>query len=174
MDFLILCLIALSLSMDAFSLSIIYGSGNINIKTIKKLSLIVGIYHFVMPIFGMCVGKIVSDVLHLSSHLIVTIIFLIIGIQMIIETFKKNENKKYETTQLALFALAVSMDSFSIGIGLLDLTNNYLLAPILFFIFSTIFTYIGLKLGKYFNKKYGKYATFIGGIILIILGIFHM
>ena len=52
MHIFIVITIAISLSMDAFSLSLLYGTLNLEKKFIWKLSLIVSIYHFFMPILG--------------------------------------------------------------------------------------------------------------------------
>ena len=49
MNLFLLFIIAISLSMDAFSLSLAYGTLDINKKEIITLSIIVGIYHFFMP-----------------------------------------------------------------------------------------------------------------------------
>ena len=45
-------LMAIGLSMDAFSLAIIYGTNGIDRKKIILLSLVVGIFHFIMPNLG--------------------------------------------------------------------------------------------------------------------------
>ena len=50
-------LIAVSLSMDAFSLALIYGTQGITKKDKVLLSLIVGIYHFIMPLIGVTIGN---------------------------------------------------------------------------------------------------------------------
>ena len=52
MYFFITLLTGIALSLDAFSLSIIYGTVIIDKKIIFKLSLLVGIFHFFMPLFG--------------------------------------------------------------------------------------------------------------------------
>ena len=49
---LYLFLIGISLSMDAFSLSLVYGLNKITKKDKLLLSIIVAIYHFIMPIIG--------------------------------------------------------------------------------------------------------------------------
>ena len=61
--------------------------------------------------------------------------------------------------EILLFALAVSLDSFSVGIGLKALTNNYIIAVTIFSLTSFIFTYIGLLLGKKINTLIGTYKT---------------
>ena len=73
-----------------------------------------------------------------------------------------------------LFAVGVSIDSFSAGIGLNAITNNMIFAVIIFSITSFCFTYIGLLIGKYANRLLGVYATIFGAILLLIIGIFHL
>lgn len=46
MDLVHLILIGISLSMDAFSLSMIYGTLNLERKSIVFLSFLVGVFHF--------------------------------------------------------------------------------------------------------------------------------
>lgn len=175
MNIILVFLIAISLSMDAFSLSLAYGTISLSKNDIKLLSVIVGVYHFFMPILGMLIGNFILNVLKINDNLLVFVIFLFIGISMLIESFKKGEKvKKLKITEMILFGLAVSIDSFSIGIGLNAISNNFLICSIIFSITSFVFTYIGLVLGNKLNQLIGKVATFIGGITLIILGIIYI
>ena len=172
MNIILLFLIAVSLSMDAFSLAIAYGTLNLSKKEINILSLIVGIYHFFMPIIGMYIGKYILNIIRLDEDIIVLLIFSIIGLNMIIESFKKEETiKKMHLLEMISFGFAVSIDSFSIGIGLNKLTSKPIIASIIFSLVSFIFTYIGLIFGKKLNVFLGKYATILGGLTLILLGI---
>jgi putative Mn2+ efflux pump MntP len=170
-----LIIIAISLSMDAFSLSLAYGTLNLKKDYINKLSLIVGIYHFVMPLLGFTIGKMILKIIPINPNIIVAIVLSFIGIEMIIETFKKEESIKImPLKEMLLFGLAVSIDSFSVGIGLTAITDKYIKAPLLFSIASFIFTNIGLKIGKRINEIIGKISTLIGGITLIIIGITYL
>ena len=58
-SFIIIFLIAISLSMDAFSLSLAYGIEGINPKNKIMLSFVVGIYHFIMPLIGLIFSNII-------------------------------------------------------------------------------------------------------------------
>ena len=49
---MLIVLTALALSMDAFSLAIIYGINQIRLKQAIILSVLVGINHFLFPILG--------------------------------------------------------------------------------------------------------------------------
>ena len=74
MSILIILVIAISLSMDAFSLSLAYGTLNLKEKDIHALSFTVGIYHFIMPLFGIMVGTIILKFLPLNPKWIVFIV----------------------------------------------------------------------------------------------------
>ena len=175
MNIILIFIIAVSLSMDAFSLSLAYGTISLTKKEIKILSVIVGIYHFFMPILGMIMGSFIFKVLKINQNIIILIIFGFIGINMIIESFKKEEKiNKMKISEMILFGLAVSIDSFSVGFGLNNISNSFIMCSIIFSITSFIFTYIGLLLGNKLNQLIGKISTLIGGITLIILGIIYV
>lgn len=162
--------LAISLSMDAFFLSLAYGSLNLNKKTMYKLSIIVGLYHFFMPILGILFG----ELLKIKSDYIVSAIFIIIGINMILELKNKREIKPLSGFYMLLFGLGVSIDSFTVGIGLSRLMKFTMLCPVMFSIVSALFTYIGLFLGKKINEIIGDIAIILGGLTLIILGVYYI
>lgn len=175
MNIILIFLIAVSLSMDAFSLSLAYGTINLNKKEINILSIIVGIYHFFMPIFGMFIGSYIIKFIHIGEDLIILVIFSLIGINMIIESRTAQEKAKHmKLREMLLFGLAVSIDSFSVGIGLNNISNNFIVCSSIFSITSFTFTYLGLKLGKKLNLLIGKVATLLGGIALILFGIIYV
>ena len=173
MELYTIVFVALALSMDAFSLSLAYGTININKKDGVSLSIVVGLYHFFMPLLGNYLG---SSILHhfpIPSNLIILIILLFIGINLIKESFEEQTDfHKMTFLELLTFGFAVSMDSFSIGIAIETITDNPLLSSFLFSIFSFSFTLLGLLLGKKVSQLLGKFATFLGGILLIGIGIF--
>ena len=168
-------LIALSLSMDAFSLSLAYGTLKMEKASKLKLSIIVGLYHFFMPLLGDIVGYNIINLLPIKPEVILFMILFFIGVEMIIESFKDNKSIKYlDLFGMLLFAFAVSLDSFTTGLGLNVIYNNKFVSIILFSISSFIFTYIGLNLGEYINHKLGKISTFFGGLTLILIGLFYI
>ena len=175
MNIILIFIIAVSLSMDAFSLALAYGTISLSKKEINLLSIIVGIYHFFMPILGMLIGSFITKVIHLGGDLITLIIFVFIGINMIIEGIKGQEEvKQMKLSEMILFGLAVSIDSFSVGIGINNISNNFMLCSSIFSITSFVFTYLGLLLGNKLNELIGKLATLLGGFTLIILGIIYV
>ena len=94
MHIFLIITIAVSLSMDAFSLSLAYGTLNLRKKDIISLAVIVGIYHFFMPLLGNLAGSMFLKVFPVSPELIVFVVLGFIGVQMIIEGIRGNEEIK--------------------------------------------------------------------------------
>ena len=111
-DTLIYFFMALGLSMDAFSLSLAYGTTNIPMKKKLLLSISVGIFHFFMPKLGALLGnELLLDYLT-KANFLVGIIFLILGVEMFIS--RKDDKKGIITNFLSIliFSFRVSIDSF--------------------------------------------------------------
>jgi len=170
-SFFTILLIGISLSMDAFSLALVYGMQGMSPKKKIILSLIVGIYHFIMPLIGLSFGTILDKINIISIDIIASLILIYIGIDLIISNTKKEEEKEITKNSFLIFGLSVSLDSLTIGIGLKAITNNYILSSVIFSITSSLFTYLGLILGNILGNKIGKYSKLIGGVILISIAI---
>lgn len=169
-SFILVLLIAISLSMDAFSLSLAYGMEGINNKKKIFMSLIVGIYHFIMPLTGFIFSKIITNHLLVNINIIASIILFLIGLDLILSK-EKEDNFIFSITGILIFGLTVSLDSLSVGIGINAITNNYFPSFLTFSITAGIFTYLGLLLGHIINQKIGIYSKYLGGIILIIIAL---
>ena len=170
-SFFTILLIGISLSMDAFSLALVYGMQGINKKQKLLLSLIVGIYHFIMPLIGLSFGTILNNINIISIDIIASLILVYIGIDLIISNSKKEDRLELTKIGFIIFGLSVSLDSLTVGIGLKAITNNYLISSIVFSISSLVFTYSGLLLGNIIGSKIGTYSKLIGGIILIFIAV---
>lgn len=168
-------LIGIALSMDTFSLSLGLGTFISSKKKALHLSLIVGVMHFVMPLCGMILGNQIIKIFKLQGDFLLGIILIFIAIQMLIDLLKKDEEKfNLNLFGTFLFALGVSLDSFSIGLGIKAITDNIYLATSIFAACSFVFTYGGILLGQFANKIIGAYANILGIIILFILGLCHL
>lgn len=173
MKILIYFFMAIGLSMDAFSLAIAYGANNINKIKIIILSAFVGIFHFLMPYIGSIIGSKIFLIME-KSNFIISIVFFLLALEMY-----KSRNEEYDgiltnMMSLIIFALTVSIDSFSVGLALGINENELISAFIIFSIVSAFFTYIGLTLGGYLATKYGKKANYFGVIILLFIGIKYL
>ena len=71
MEFITTLLTAVALSMDAFSLAILYGTLGLTNKKRITLSIIVGMYHFIMPLLCSLFGKIILKYIPIETNILV-------------------------------------------------------------------------------------------------------
>ncbi len=174
-QFLSIILIGIALSMDTFSLSLSLGMFNVDNHKSLKLALIVGAMHFAMPFLGMILGSQLIRVFELNFDIVLGIVLIFIAIQMIVDVIKhEEENFNLNLLGMFLFAFGVSLDSFTVGLGIKAITEKIYFAMIIFAICSFIFTFLGLVIGRQANKCLGNYANIIGATILLALGIGHL
>ena len=172
MELLSIIIVAISLSMDAFSLALAYGTLGLGTKMLFKISLSVGLFHFFMPLLGMGIKYYLVQYSGMNLHFLASIIYFYLGIMLFLEAKEeKKVSTLYTIKDIFLFSLAVSLDSLSVGIAQENLT---LIAPICFAISSFIFTTVGLKLKKRLHYLFGKAAIMMGGLFFILLGLFHL
>lgn len=171
MNFILVIVIAIGLSMDTFSLSLVYGTLGMSKREKYVLSFMVGIFHFFMPLLGFYFSSLVLKFVNIDFDVLVCLILSFIGLEMVIGSFKDEVN--LNVSSYFLFALAVSIDSFSVGITL-NGSDNIIIGPLIFCLMSFIFTLFGLFLGGKTYKLFGKISTIIGGVILILVGLFYI
>ena len=99
----------------------------------------------------------------------------LIGINMIRESFgKEEEGKDYSLKASVMFTLAVatSIDAFAVGITFALLENvNLPLALSLIFFITFLMSALGVKIGGVFGSKFKSKAEFLGGTVLVLLGL---
>jgi putative Mn2+ efflux pump MntP len=175
MEIISIFLIGIALSMDTFSLSLCYGVLELSKKEMLTLAIIVGLFHFFMPIIGMAFGDIIEKVIMIDMKIIVYIIFMILGLEIIASSINKTENLiLLNIIGLLLFAFTVSVDSFSAGIGINFISDRHLLCSTIFSITSFSFTYAGLVIGNAIGAKFKDTSKIVGGIILILFALTYL
>lgn len=173
-EFLTLCFMAFALGMDAFSMSIGIGMQGMRLRLIAKISLINGLFHMIMPLFGILIGRYLS---HYLGNLAVTmggILLIGFGIHMIYSSFFKSDSRSWISTTLwgiCLFSIGVSIDAFSVGLSLGFFLINTWLTIVIFGMAGLGLSAAGLLLGRKVGGWIGEYSEAIGGIILLVFGI---
>lgn len=168
-------LIGVSLSMDTFSLSLSMGSLIKNNKYLNVFPFLVSLFHFFMPLVGNLIGIEVLNYFNLASEKVLGLVLVIIGINFAFNYLKKEEiNINLNYISIIFLSFSVSIDSFTVGFAISNIVSNFILASFIFSVCSFFFTTLGLLVGKYSSKFIGKYASFVGIALLILLGIFHI
>ena len=176
MTFLELLLIAIGLSMDAFSVSICKG------LTTKKFSwrmalicgLWFGFFQALMPIIGYFLGAQFQEMIEAYDHWIAFGLLFLIGANMIREAIWGKEEQQdgslgFKT--MLLLAIATSIDALAVGVSFACIQVKLWSSVIIIGLTTFVFSVLGVKIGNAFGTKYEKSAGIIGGIILILIGL---
>ena len=167
-------LIGIALSMDAFSIALSIGTTHLSKNRFILIPIIVSIMHFVMPLIGLFLGNQILSVININPKIIMTIILLYLAFLMYKDRNNDKVTKINSLLSIFLYALSVSLDSFSVGIGLKALTDKIIIPPIIFSLCAGTITYMGLILGKYSQKVWKEKASLIGIILLILISIVNI
>ncbi len=178
MPFLELLLIAVGLSMDAFSVSICKG------LTTKKFSwrmaLVCGLwfggFQALMPTIGYFLGAQFQEMIEAYDHWIAFGLLFLIGANMIREAIwgKKEEGKEsgaLDFKTMLLLAIATSIDALAVGVSFACIRVKLWSSVVVIGLTTFVFSVLGVKIGNVFGSKYEKSAGIIGGIILILIGL---
>jgi len=173
-----LILIAIGLSMDAFAVSITNGLCCKNIKTGGTLAtgICFGGFQGLMPFIGYFVGTSFAKYVTAFDHIIALILLGFIGGEMIVDSFKSdNENgreRKLTAKSLLMQGIATSIDALAVGIGFATLGNvNIGFASGTICCITFLFSIAGIIIGKKFGNALSNKAQLVGGLILVGIGI---
>ena len=68
-------------------------------------------------------------------------------------------------------AVATSIDALSVGVTFIDLNFSVYLAVLIIAVITFSLVVLALFFGKYLGKLFGKYAEWVGAIILLAIAI---
>jgi len=171
---LTLLIMAAALGMDAFSLGIGIGLKGIRLLDVLKISALIALFHILMPLMGMFTGKYVSTLLGSVATTAAGGLLLLLGAHMIYSSLRGEAVRSINHRTvwgMLLFALSVSIDSFSVGISLGMFAVDIVLTVLLFGFFGGLMSILGLLLGRRVSTSLGEYGEACGGVILFTFGI---
>lgn len=167
-------LVAISLSMDAFAISICKGLGMKN-KSYKKafvIAIYFGLFQALMPIIGYLFGFSVNSIFNKINSIISFMILVSIGISMLIDSNEKKDlDDSINFKSMIVLAIVTSIDALAIGITFAFLNVNVIISSILIGAITFAITFLGVLIGNTFGSKYASRAQILGGVILILTGI---
>lgn len=168
--------LGIGLAMDACAVSMANGMKEPNMKLRKTLfiSLMFGLFQGLMPLIGYLIGSQLLTKIEWIIPWVALGILGILGIKMIIDGVKGEEEEIKDLTLKLIFiqAIATSIDALSVGftISNYSLIDAFLCTGMVALI--TFFICVGaVFIGKKFGDKLGSKAVIIGGIILTLIGL---
>lgn len=167
-------IMAFALGMDAFSLGIGLGLKGIRLLNIARVSFIIGLFHILMPLMGMFMGQYVSTLLGDVATAAGGALLVVLGSHMLYTALRGDTAVIVDYRSiwgLLLFALMVSIDSFSVGLSLGIFASDIVLTVLIFGLFGGGMSVLGLMLGRRVGNWVGEYGEALGGLILLVFGI---
>lgn len=182
MNLLTTILLALGMSVDAFAAALARGAGSLHYtwRQTVKTALIFGIVETITPLIGWLAGSMAQKFIAEYDHWLAFGLLLALGLKMIWgalhdgdETAAAYGNRTDATLTLTVItAIATSIDSMVVGVGLAFLDANIWLTALAIGTSTTIMAAVGLRLGRLLGQKIGSRAEMAGGVVLIGIGTF--
>ena len=165
-----------ALSMDAFAVSVTKGITlkKINLQIATKIAFLFGLFQGVMPLIGWLFGMNFELYIRSIDHWIAFFLLSFLGIKMIIEAIKKNDNNEttyLDNKELIILSIATSIDALAVGVTFAFLNIDIIPICISIGVITFLVCFIGVLIGKKIGSVFKNYAQIIGGIILILIGL---
>jgi putative Mn2+ efflux pump MntP len=175
MDAATILAIAISLAMDAFSVSIAYGacSKEVNKQAAFKMASSFGTFQMLMPLLGWVVGENMLNLIAGFDHWVAFGLLFLIGCKMIYEGVRQGstlEAKPLTIYVLLILSIATSIDALAVGLSFaflkVQIATPIIVIGAVTFTLSLWGAFLGGKLRQLLIDKIGV----AGGLILIAIG----
>lgn len=139
-----------------------------------RLSFHFGLFQFLMPILGWLTGSTIEPLIRNIDHWVAFALLAIVGGRMIHASRQNEEAPMGDASRgwiLVVLSIAVSIDALAVGLslGLVGISVGY---PALFIgLITAALSLIGLRIGSTAGRRLGKPVEFIGGLVLIGIGV---
>lgn len=179
MGMLELFLIAVGLSMDAFAVAVCKGL-SMKKATFKKAAIIglyFGVFQAAMPAIGYLLGAQFANQIEAFDHWIAFVLLAVIGGKMIYESLRHDEEcpvaeeDSLSPGKMLPLAVATSIDALAVGISFAFLRVQIVPAVSFIGLVTLVLSMVGVKLGNAFGARYQSKAEFVGGLILVLIGL---
>ncbi len=175
-----LVFIAVSLSMDAFAVSMCKGLGmkKLNLKQGAVIALFFGAFQAVMPLIGWFLGRQFEQYIVSVDHWVAFGLLLYIGGRMALDALRDKEeeavcavDQKLNYKELFILAIATSIDALAVGITFAFLNMPIVPAVLLIGCITFALSLVGVWLGNKAGLRFKKKAEIAGGVVLILIGL---
>ncbi len=174
-------LLGVGLAMDAFSVSLVAGLSEPQMRRRKSVAVAgtFALFQGVMPLLGWLAVHTVLELFGVLEQFIPWIALLLLvflGVKMLLEAKKSRQSEAPAAVltfgALLLQGVATSIDALSVGFTIehylffAALTAALLIAAVTF-----VICLLGVFLGKRFGTRFSGGANILGGVILIAIGL---
>ena len=171
-----LFIIAVSLSMDAFAVSICKGlsTGRPRLRHCLACGGWFGGFQALMPFLGWLLGVRFQGMIVSVDHWIAFFLLGLIGFNMVREA-RGGEAEELDSSfrpgAMLPLAVATSIDALAVGVTFAFLQVVILPAVLFIGVTTFVLSAVGVKAGSVFGARYRSRAELAGGLVLIGMGI---
>jgi manganese efflux pump family protein len=164
-----------TLAIDVFFVAASLGVYKVS-STIQYLFLLyVGAFHLLFSMAGIVLGTYLHALMGNVSGLVGAIIIIVTGLFFLLSSIRSA--KGIEVTlnpNVWSLALAVSMECFSVGIGVSMHLHMVVAMVLCFTAVGLISGYIGIQVGRILGGQFGVSADIVGSLCLIFVGVLFL
>ncbi len=177
MAFVTVFLIALSLAMDSFAVSLGIGTTqkDINPRAIARMAFHMAFFQGAITFLGWLAGSTIADLIASFDHWVALVLLSFVGLKMIKEgldveedCFRRNPTKG---GYMLVLCIATSIDAFAVGLSMAMIEVNILLASLLVGGVTLVLSTVGMLIGSGLGTRFGKRMEILGGVLLNLIGL---
>jgi putative Mn2+ efflux pump MntP len=167
------------LSIDSFSAAIALGFRHFSSRRALFFALSSGFSEGLAIAIGFLLGQIAQNLVTQYDHWVAFVLLLLVGSHMCYHAYLEMTSRKNVDNEIKVHGLLkilfvsgiTSIDSLGVGISLGLINKPIVLYSVIAGIGAFFATYLGLFLAKRLSSRFGEKIEFIGGAVLIALGI---
>lgn len=176
MGYVSLFLLALAVSMDAFTVAVCKGLAMKQVTMYKAILVgaYFGIFQAGMPLLGYFIGKQSAQYISMVDHWVSFFLLVAIGANMLKNASSEEDESEDASLcikDMLVLSIATSIDALAVGVVFAMIEVNIVTAIMEIGLVTFVASTIGVNIGNYIGLKFKKYAEIVAGMALIVLGI---
>lgn len=178
MSIMAIIMLAISMSMDAFAVSVGRGAalGRPRFSEALRTGVVFGIVEAITPLIGWAAGVAASRYITAVDHWIAFGLLGAVGGNMLYAALRGGDDsesasrQKMSFTVLVATAIGTSLDAMAVGVSLAFLEVNILVIAAAIGVATFFFSTGGMLVGRLIGERFGRIAEAAAGLVLIGLG----
>jgi putative Mn2+ efflux pump MntP len=176
MPFTAVFLIAFSMAMDAFAVSLCSGLKiGPGPRPVFRIAFHFGLFQALMPVVGWLFGNTIEPLIKNIDHWVAFGLLAFVGIRMIHSGLCKCkdfiEKDPSRGWTMVMLSVAVSIDALTIGLSMGLLGIPIWTPALIIGLVTGMISLIGLQVGNGVGQQFGKPVEVLGGLVLIGIGV---
>jgi len=177
-DFATLSGISVGLAMDAFAVAITSSMilRGATARQTFRFAFHFGLFQFLMPVLGWTAGLTVERWVAAWDHWVAFGLLFFIGGKAALSALRHRENEEpagdpTRGISLVVLSIATSIDALAVGFSFALLKVHIWYPSVVIGLAAAAFTTLGMQLGRRLGGLLGRPAEFLGGLVLIGIGL---